>query len=255
MKQERALYAHEGFQSLLVAYLVLLLINQFKQLIFPVYLNWLLALVVVLGIFDVLFYKHTDEERQRTIFNTVLIWILGLLGIILVFIKTQDLGGISYIISILAGTLIILLGYSAYRVNDANVNCLDFSMSRMLFGIVVGVLLFIAIILGFFIGFISSFRIVLGGAFVLFLPGLFLSYLLFDRDKIDTLERGTLSFALSITVVPLLIFYLNLFGMRITSFSVFFVAISVILASWLFYRTKGPLGRAKSQRMRRGKRR
>ena len=44
-----------------------------------------------------------------------------------------------------------------------------------------------------------------------------LSFIIFDEDEIDAIERIALSFGLSIALAPLLIFYLNyLFGIKIT---------------------------------------
>ncbi len=64
---------------------------------------------------------------------------------------------------------------------------------------------------------LSLFRIVFGSVFVLFIPGFVWTYLFFDRDEIDVVERIALSFGLSIALVPLSVFYLNyLFGVRIT---------------------------------------
>lgn len=67
---------------------------------------------------------------------------------------------------------------------------------------------------------LNIFRIIVSALFVLFLPGFFLSWLFFDRGKIDLIERLALSFALSISVVPLVSFYANLAGVRVTLTSV-----------------------------------
>jgi len=64
------------------------------------------------------------------------------------------------------------------------------------------------------LNFLQSLRIVFGSFYVLFLPGHFLTYAFFPKKDIDFIERLTLSFALSIAIVPLLVFYLNLIGMK-----------------------------------------
>jgi len=56
---------------------------------------------------------------------------------------------------------------------------------------------------------IEIFRVILGSAFVLFLPGFVWSYVFFERGKIDEIERIALSFGLSIALVPLTVFWLN----------------------------------------------
>lgn len=63
-------------------------------------------------------------------------------------------------------------------------------------------------------------NIILASAYVLFLPGFTMSFVFFDTKKIDILERIALSFALSISIVPLTVFYLNLLGFSITAVNV-----------------------------------
>ena len=83
---------------------------------------------------------------------------------------------------------------------------------------------------------LSLFRIVFGSVFVLFIPGFAWTYLFFDRDEIDVVERIALSFGLSIALVPLSVFYLNyLFGVRITLVNCAIIISVLILAplGWL----------------------
>lgn len=57
---------------------------------------------------------------------------------------------------------------------------------------------------------------IIGAVYVLFLPGLVWSFVFFRRHQIDLIERLALSFALSIALVPLLAFYLNLVHVKIS---------------------------------------
>jgi len=57
------------------------------------------------------------------------------------------------------------------------------------------------------------------------------SYVFFEKGKIDLIERIALSFALSISTVPLLVFYLNLLGVKITRVSVILDVLFIILVS------------------------
>lgn len=59
--------------------------------------------------------------------------------------------------------------------------------------------------------------IAISAILVLFAPGFFVSLILFNFGKIDFLERIALSFALSISIIPLLTFYLNLLGLKINT--------------------------------------
>jgi uncharacterized membrane protein len=77
----------------------------------------------------------------------------------------------------------------------------------------------------------------LGAVYVLLVPGLALSFALFARRAIDWIERVALSFALSIAVVPLVAFYLNLIGVKIATISVMLevaaVTVVAIAVVWL----------------------
>lgn len=75
----------------------------------------------------------------------------------------------------------------------------------------------------------QSFRLVFGSFFVLFLPGYIISFLFFK--DIEILERIALSFALSIAVVPLLVFYFNLIGVRISLLNSSLIILGIIIAS------------------------
>ena len=104
---------------------------------------------------------------------------------------------------------------------------------------------------------ISSFRIVFGSVYVLFIPGFIISYIFFpktqefeenkhehehEREKgaVDWIERIALSFALSIAIVPLAVFYLNLIGLKINLLNSFLtiLAISIIAGIILFFRLR-----------------
>lgn len=70
-------------------------------------------------------------------------------------------------------------------------------------------------------GFLEILRIVLGSVYVLVMPGLAWSFLFFPKTRaldsgkdapgIDWIERGALSFGLSIALVPLTVFLLTYF--------------------------------------------
>jgi uncharacterized membrane protein len=83
---------------------------------------------------------------------------------------------------------------------------------------------------------LSLIRIIFGSVFVLFIPGFSWTYLFFDRDEIDAIERIALSFGLSIALVPLSVFYLNyLFGVRITLINCAIVisVLTLVPVGWL----------------------
>lgn len=82
--------------------------------------------------------------------------------------------------------------------------------------------------------FLEIIKVVLGSVFVLYLPGYFLSLIFLKKNTIDVIERTAVSFALSISVVPLITFYLNLAGVRITRLSVFIEVTAIIFISILY---------------------
>ena len=51
---------------------------------------------------------------------------------------------------------------------------------------------------------------------LLFIPGFVVSLIFFSWEKIDWIERIALSFAFSVAIVPLVVFYTNLFGIPIS---------------------------------------
>lgn len=99
------------FQSLLVTYLILLLIEQIWSSSVDIYLNlnWLLVIVIVVGILDV-FSQHKKQEYKKPIKKDyVYVALLGIAGFVIIKFKTSQLGWLSWLISIIAGILIILL--------------------------------------------------------------------------------------------------------------------------------------------------
>lgn len=77
--------------------------------------------------------------------------------------------------------------------------------------------------------FLESLRIVFGSVYILFLPGYLITYIFFKKNKIDHLERIALGFALSIAIVPLIIFYLNLIGMKINLINSALTVLGIII--------------------------
>jgi len=95
------------FHLLLLAFLVSLIINEFYKLRF-INMNYFLAVVVVLGILSVLF--PYEEKKHGKPFPAWVIVILALAGAVLIFIKTKQMGWLSYIIAAVSFVLIFLLG-------------------------------------------------------------------------------------------------------------------------------------------------
>ena len=101
--------------------------------------------------------------------------------------------------------------------------------------------------------FLLSLRMVFGSVYVLFLPGFIISFIFFPKTRefdsknhekgaIDWIERIALSFALSIAIVPLSVFYLNLIGVRINLLNSFLTILGIIaISSGILYYKKNRL--------------
>lgn len=99
------------FQTMLVIYLFLILIEQIWAGSVSVHmnLNYLLVIVIIIGILDV-FSEHEILKRKRVgWWDYAFIFILGILGFVIIKFRTAQLEWLSWLISIIAGILIILL--------------------------------------------------------------------------------------------------------------------------------------------------
>ena len=94
---------------------------------------------------------------------------------------------------------------------------------------VVVICLILTIILSFTYTILESLRISFGSIFVLFLPGFVITHL-FLKDQ-DIIEKIALSFALSIAIVPLTIFYLTKLGMKINPLNSVLTIAGIIIIS------------------------
>ncbi|HVY01342.1 MAG TPA: hypothetical protein VHA12_01080 [Candidatus Nanoarchaeia archaeon] len=99
------------FQSLLVAYLILLLIEQIWVGSVSTYLNlnYLLIAVIVFGVLDVFSEHKKRKEKPANWKDYTFISVLGILGFVIIKFKTVELEWLSWVISIIAGILIILI--------------------------------------------------------------------------------------------------------------------------------------------------
>lgn len=106
-----ALTINHLFQVLLVTYLVLLLVEELWSGTVSNYLNlnYMLVIVIVLGILDVFSEQQRVENKETTKKDYVFILLLAIAGFVIIKFKTVQLGWLSWLISIIAGILIFLL--------------------------------------------------------------------------------------------------------------------------------------------------
>lgn len=241
------------FQALLISYLILLLIEQIWIGSVSLYMNinYLLIAVIIIGILDVFSEHETPKKEKIKWWDYLFVSALGILGFIIIKFKTGELGWLSWLISIIAGILIILLSLLVLDDDEEDKKIKEKIKakssikltSRILISILI--LSFISAILGIFtsLSYFESFRIIFGSIYVLFLPGFVISFIFFpktkefeERDKkekgaIDWIERIALSFALSIAIVPLAVFYLNLIGLKIGLLNSSLTILGIIIIS------------------------
>lgn len=248
------------FQSLLVGYLILLLIEQIWKgsVSFYFNLNYLLIVVIIIGILDV-FSEHQEKKQEKIKPRDYLfIIVLGILGFIIIKFKTGELGWLSWLISIIAGILIILLSILVLEDDKKEVQKIKQKVYKnkplLIFLVVLISILFLnlgAFLISVFtsLTYLELLRIIFGSIYVLFLPGFIISYIFFPKTKeyesqeknsIDWIERIALSFALSIAIVPLAVFYLNLVGLKINLLNSFLTVLGVIIISLgiLYFKNK-----------------
>ncbi len=249
------------FQALLVSYLLLLLTEQIWSGSVSLYvnLNYLLIGVILTGILDV-FSEHPEKKSEKIkLIDYMFISVLGVVGFAIIKFKTAELDGLSWLISVIAGILIVLLSILVLEEDEeSKVKKVKQKVYKnkpllwilgILFSIFSLNLLSLGISIFATLPYLESLRIVFGSIYVLFLPGFVMSYLFFPKTKefdteddkgdgIDWLERIALSFALSIAVVPLAVFYLNLIGIKISLLNSSLTILGIIVLSGIAIKFK-----------------
>ena len=246
LKGNTASLVNHLFQTLLVTYLILLLLEQIWAGFVSTYLdlNYLLVIVIITGILDVFSEHSIIEKKKPKWYDYLFIVVLGILGFAIIKFKTTELDlWLSYTISIIAGILIILLSYLVlsddeeekepkYKSKYLNKFYTIITISSIIIALII-----LTYVLPFFtsLTYLASLRIVFGSIFVLFLPGFVWTWAFFPEQhgekssSIDWLERTALSFALSIAIVPLAVFYLNLIGIKINVLNSSLIILGVII--------------------------
>lgn len=93
----------------------------------------------------------------------------------------------------------------------------------------------ISLILSIWLPVIQSFRIVFGTVYLLFLPGFVWSWVFWKKGEIDVIERFILSLALSIAIIPLIVFFLNKVGVKINLLNSVLEILVVIIIGIITY--------------------
>jgi Na+/citrate or Na+/malate symporter len=112
----------EFFSTLLITYLLLLLAETIWEGRVSAFMNinYLLIIIIISGAISVLTEKEEEKTEQFELKTKdyLYIVIMGIAGTFIVWYKIQELGMLSYLISIVTGVLIILLSILLFEGDD-----------------------------------------------------------------------------------------------------------------------------------------
>lgn len=115
-------FNHELFSTLLVTYLLLLLAETIwsGSVSANMNINYLLISVIISGAISVLTRKEEEnvEKVEITKKDYLYIGTLGIAGSLIIWYKLKDIGNQAYLISIVAGALIVLLSLLLFKEDE-----------------------------------------------------------------------------------------------------------------------------------------
>ena len=232
---------HLIFQGLLVSYLILIIIEEFLGVIsLYINLNFLLILILVFGSFSLLYSKEPDTKKEKiSKSDHLFIIFVGVIGGILIYLKTQKLDWLSYVISISSTILIIISSYFVLNINNQKNRRIEKSVGSknrpIIFYLIITLLILISLT---YVIESNLFVTTLVGLIAIFTLGYLLSLIMFPKknEEISYIERIPLCFALGIVIIPLTIFYLNLFGVKINTSNLIFMMLVMMGLFFLIYK-------------------
>lgn len=104
--------------------------------------------------------------------------------------------------------------------------------------VTVGILFVIALLLSLKFPIAQSLRIVFGLILVAFLPGFVWSFVFFQPNTLNFLERIIVSLTCSISIISLAIFFTNKLRVQISEFTVLFEIVLIILIGAIIFAIK-----------------
>ena len=115
-------FNHELFSTLLVTYLLLLLAETIwsGSVSANMNINYLLIIVIISGAISVLTRKEEEKVEMVEITKKDYLYIvaLGIAGSLIIWYKIKDIGNLAYLISIVAGVLIVLLSLLLFKEDE-----------------------------------------------------------------------------------------------------------------------------------------
>jgi hypothetical protein len=100
------------FSFLLVAYLIILLVEEFKVGLISTRVNmtYFLIAVIITGAITIFLPQSKKKEKPAKKSDFIFTFLLAIGGAVLIYFKTREMGWLSYIIAIIAGVLIFFMG-------------------------------------------------------------------------------------------------------------------------------------------------
>ena len=115
-------FNHELFSMLLITYLLLLLAETIwgGSVSANMNINYLLISVIISGAISVLTRKEEENVEKVDITKKDYLYIgtLGIAGSLIIWYKIKDIGNLAYLISIVAGALIVLLSLLLFKEDE-----------------------------------------------------------------------------------------------------------------------------------------
>jgi hypothetical protein len=113
---------HEFFSILLITYLLLFLAENIwtGSVSGALNINYLLTLLIISGAFSALTRKEEEKVEKVLITKKDYMYIgaLGIAGSLIIWYKIKDIGNLAYLISIVAGALIVLLSLLLFKEDE-----------------------------------------------------------------------------------------------------------------------------------------
>jgi hypothetical protein len=230
-------------QYLQVAFLATLVIDQLLD-IPSLATRVLLVIIVILGIITLVFAR--SDGREATVEPSQAEAFLGygllIAGVLLIAGSVGGLGALTLVLSLLGALILRWLLPYAGAADGENLQASDLLPSARTVASLLLLLLAVSVTLTLAAG-VKPWRAIFSGAYLFFLGGSIWSYVLFDYQTIDGVERVALSFLLSMFFVPLLVFYLSRLGMEVTVRSAALTNLVFCTAGFVGFRYKHEIQR------------
>ena len=216
------------FQIMLILFILIMLIGTIWSNLILINLSYILMPLIITGtIFLLTKNEKKSKERKITKKEHTFSIILSIIFILLMYLKTKELTLLRGVSILFLGTITYFTSLVLLRGEITKEDLIEISNKKIIL-IIITILMITSITLFLLTG-ISGLRIIWGTVYLFFLPGFSFSYIIFRNKEIDKIERIIFSFILSIIIVPLVIFYLNYMGVKLSILNILLIITSIII--------------------------